>query len=93
MRINAYHHEIEVMAQRGGEVVTKEADGLTWYGLRFYTEPPIMHRPGDDDSGAITLWVPWTKKGGHDLKPLRKIANEILDMADEIDSQDETTDD
>lgn len=84
MRINVYHHEVEFMAGRGGNIEVKSAEGVDWYGVRFYTEAPIEHQPGDDDSSAITIWVPWTRRGGHDLSGLRKIAQELMDCCDEI---------
>jgi hypothetical protein len=85
MRINVYHHEIEWMAKRGGGLFTKSAEGNIWYGVRFYTEAPLEHEPGDDDSAAITLWAPWTRRRGADTTALRKIAQELLDACDEID--------
>lgn len=80
MRINLYHHEIPFMASRY-EFITKEADtGNTFHGLRFYTEPPLEHEPGDDDSSAVTFWVPWTKRGGHDVQDLRVVANLLAEF-------------
>lgn len=85
MRINIYHHEIPYMANRV-EHVEKVADtGNTFHGIRLYTEPPLEHEPGDDDSAAITLWVPWTKAGGHDTADLRKIGEHIITFCDEVD--------
>lgn len=84
MRLNLYHHEIPFMASRV-EHVRKVADtGNTFHGLRLYTEPPLEHEPGDDDSSAITLWVPWTKAGGHDVEDLRIIGNVILRFCAEV---------
>lgn len=83
MRINVYHHELDYMQRT--EIVRKKADtGTTFYGVRFYTEPPLMHQPGDDDSAAITLWVPWTKAQGHNTAPLRSIASALTRICDEI---------
>ena len=84
MRVNLYHHEDEFMANRS-VAVNKVADtGNEFYGLRMYTEPPLMHQPDDDDSAAITIWVPWTKRGGHDTTDLRRIGQNILDFCDSV---------
>lgn len=85
MRLNIYHHELPYMAKRN-EIVEKLVEDTrnTFYGVRFYTEPPFEHEPGDDDSAAITLWVPWTKRGGHDTADLRIIAMRLLKACDEI---------
>jgi hypothetical protein len=86
MRINIYDHDVEVMAERA-ELVTKiDAAGSEFHGIRFYTEPPRMHQPGDDDSAAITLWVPWNHGGGRDMSALRKIAAVILKYCDQVKS-------
>ena len=77
MRINVYDHELKFMAERW-ESVSKTADtGVTFHGIRFYTEAPLMHQPNDDDSSAITIWVPWTKELGRSTKELRQIAAAI----------------
>lgn len=84
MRINVYHHEAPYMATRY-EHVEKVADtGNTFHGLRMYTEPPLFHEPDDDDSSAITFWVPWTKKGGHDVSDLRQIAENLMMFCDDL---------
>lgn len=85
MRINVYHHELLKMAERGAEHVRKTADtGVVFHGVRFYTEAPLMHQPGDDDSSAITLWVPWTKKRGHDSRSLIVVAEQIINFSRSI---------
>ena len=67
------------------EVISKEIDGHQFTGLRFYLElpcivngkqysGPFMHRPGDDDSGAVTFW------GKQDL---REVLRKALTMLDE----------
>ena len=64
MRVNVYAEE---MTDRV-EIISKEIDGQTYTGVRFYLElpattpdgaqhkGPFMHRPGDDDSAAVTFW-------------------------------------
>ena len=80
MRINVYEEELTDHL----EIVTKDVDGKIFTGLRFYLELPVTkdgeqikgpfyHRPGDDDSSAVTLW------GGRGLKPLLAKAIAKLD--------------
>lgn len=85
-RINIYHHETEWMANRGAEIVTKVvADtGLTFYGVRFYTEDVREHEPGDDDSAAVTIWLPWSRADGHNVTILMSLAQDMIDAADGI---------
>lgn len=63
MRVNVYAEE---MTDRV-EVISKVVDGVAFTGLRIYLElpatvdgkqyqGPFMHRPGDDDSSAVTFW-------------------------------------
>ena len=64
MRINVYAEEIT----ENVELVKKTTVDGEFTGLRFYlylpvTQPngsqsqgPFIHRPGDDDSSAITFW-------------------------------------
>ena len=80
MRVNVYAEE---MTDRV-ELVAKEIEGHSYTGLRFYLElpatvngqqlqGPFMHRPGDDDSSAVTFW------GKQDLRVLLRKALTILD--------------
>ena len=80
MRVNIYAEE---MTERL-EIVTKEVDGNRFTALRFYLElpatvdgqqysGPFLHRPGDDDSSAITFW------GKRDLRVLLRKALAKLD--------------
>lgn len=83
MRINVYHHEIPFMASRVEHVTTMAADTEnTFHGLRMYTEPPLEHEPGDDDSSAITLWVSETDTGD-----LLAIARAIISFCSEVDGR------
>jgi hypothetical protein len=81
MRVNVYAEE---MTDRI-EIIGKEIDGHTFTGLRFYLElpstvngqqyqGPFMHRPGDDDSSAVTFW------GKRDLREVLKMALAQLDQ-------------
>lgn len=80
MRVNVYAEE---MTDRI-EIISKEIDGHQFTGLRFYLELPVtgangeqhqgpfMHRPGDDDSSAVTFW------GKRDMREvLRKALAEL----------------
>ena len=80
MRVNVYAEE---MTDRI-EIVSKEVNGETFTGLRFYLElpatvdgknyqGPFMHHPDDDDSSAVTFW------GKRDLAKIFYKASEILD--------------
>lgn len=84
MRINVYHHEIDTMVERAEWVSTTADTGNQFYGVRFPTEPPLMHQPGDDDSSAVTVWVPWTKSGGHDIGALRRLFTTGLELCSQI---------
>lgn len=86
MRVNVYHHEIAFMAERA-EHVTKTADTrTTFHGIRLPTEPPLPHQPNDDDSGAVTLWFPWSRTNGHDTHDMRRIAGFLLQVCDDMDA-------
>lgn len=81
MRVNVYAEE---MTNRV-EIISKEIDGQKFTGLRLYLElpctlpsgenvsGPFMHRPGDDDSSAVTFW------GKRDL---RTVLREMLTKLD-----------
>jgi len=80
MRVNIYAEE---MTDRL-EIIGKEIDGHTFTGLRFFLElpatvngqqyqGPFMHRPGDDDSSAVTFW------GKRDLRAMLRKALAMLD--------------
>lgn len=82
MRVNIYAEE---MTDRI-EIIAKEIEGDSFTGLRFYlylpttlpdgtqAQGPFIHRPGDDDSSAVTFW------GKRDL---RKVLRQALAMLDE----------
>lgn len=81
MRVNVYAEE---MTDRV-EIISKEIDGHVFTGLRLYLElpatvngeqhrGPFLHRPGDDDSSAVTFW------GKRDL---RAVLRKMLAMLDD----------
>ena len=64
MRINVYNEELTNRV----EIKQKKAEGTNYIGVRFYLELPVtvdgeqhkgpfMHKPGDDDSSAVTFWT------------------------------------
>jgi len=80
MRVNVYAEE---MTDRV-EIISKEIDCHEFTALRFYLElpatvgglqhkGPFVHRPGDDDSSAVTFW------GKQDMRPLLRKALDLLD--------------
>lgn len=81
MRINIYAEE---MTNRV-EIISKEVEGHKFTAIRFYLELPVtmpdgtnksgpfIHRPGDDDSSAVTFW------GKKDLRPMLVMAINLLD--------------
>jgi hypothetical protein len=88
MRINIYDHEIPFMANQTAEIVVKEAEGIEYYGIRFYTEEPRIHaNPEDNDAAAITLWVPHSKSKGTDTQHIENIAHQLLARCREINAK------
>lgn len=80
MRVNIYAEE---MTDRV-EIISKVVEGHEFKAVRFYLElpatvdgkqysGPFIHRPGDDDSSAVTFW------GKNDLRPLLRKALALLD--------------
>ena len=83
MRVNVYAEE---MTDRV-ELIRKTIDGNEFTAVRFYLElpctigkngdtvrGPFIHRPGDDDSSAVTFWG---------KKDLRKMLQHAIDLLDE----------
>ncbi len=85
MRVNVYAEEMTNKI----EIVKKTTPDGDFTGLRFYLELPVtlpngygghtiyrgpfMHRPGDDDSAAVTFW------GKRDLRDVLRQALAMLD--------------
>lgn len=81
MRINVYAEELTDRV----EIVSKEIEGEVFTGVRFYLylpvtvdgkqhQGPFVHRPGDDDSSAVTFWG---------KRKLREALQRALDLLDE----------
>ena len=79
MRINVYGEELTDRVEHIKKVVNQEL----FHGIRLYlkSHPDLHHSVDDNDESAITLWVPWTRKGGHKVEQvvslLRKMADEL----------------
>lgn len=82
MRVNIYAEEMP--DQPRIEVIEKEIEGNSFTALRIYLElpatvdgkqyqGPFIHRPGDDDSAAVTFW------GKRDLRKTLVAAIQALD--------------
>lgn len=87
MRVNVYGEELT----HDGELVSKDVTDnefgtRTFYGLRMYLESPaaLHHSKEDDDRSAITIWVPWTKKKGHNKVAVKHILEELAKLVDVI---------
>jgi len=81
MSVNIYAEEMTDKI----EIISKTIDGHDFTGLRLYLElpatvngqqyqGPFLHRPGDDDSSAVTFW------GKRDL---RTVLHKMLSQLDE----------
>lgn len=55
MRVNVYAEEMTSEY----EIVTKEAEGNTFIGVRFYLLSPVSlhHTETDDDRSSVTFWT------------------------------------
>lgn len=93
MRVQVYAEEIT------GEtsLVTKEVlpTGVsslheTFYGVRMYLASPeeLHDDPNDDDRSAVTLWVPWTRMGGHNFQKIRETLFGLLHQLEVAEEQD-----
>lgn len=83
MRVNIYAEEMTNKVT----LITKNIEGEEYVAIRFwlylpvtidektgeFRKGPFIHRPGDDDSSAVTFW------GKRDLRPVLKKALELLD--------------
>lgn len=84
MRLNVYAEELTDRV----EVVSKSPDNHpneSFKGIRMYlASPDVLHSdPNDDDSSAITIWVPWTKAGGHRPDVVTNILYDMIDKLNE----------
>lgn len=84
MRINVYAEELTDRIEVISKAPPNHPD-VEFKGIRFYlASPDTLHSdPDDDDSSAITIWVPWTRRGGHDPS---LVVNLLRDMANELEA-------
>lgn len=84
MRINVYAEEltndIEIVRKSPANV-----PGETFCGVRMFLKSPdeLHDDPNDDDRSAITLWVPWTKAGGHRPQEVMRLLRSMADALDD----------
>ena len=84
MRINVYAEEltndIEIVRKSPANV-----PGETFRGIRMFLKSPdeLHDDPNDDDRSAITLWVPWTKAGGHRPQEVVWLLRKMADALDD----------
>lgn len=83
MRINVYAEELTTDI----EVVVKAPDNhpdVEFRGIRMYLDSPdTLHKdPDDDDRSAITIWVPWTRAGGHRPDVVTRLLRRMADRLD-----------
>lgn len=86
MRINCYAEELTERTELVTRTVTDLTFGTrTFYGIRVYlASPDVLHSgDDDDDTSAITFWVPWTRAGGHDFDLVERVLRRLLgDLGD-----------
>ena len=65
MRVNVYAEELT----SDFCVVTTEAEGKVFYGVRLFLEssPKLHFKPTDDDRSAVTIWARPGPDGLHKL--------------------------
>jgi hypothetical protein len=79
MRINVYAEELTTRV----EIIRKPVNQELFRGVRLYLASPdvLHHSPEDNDESAITIWIPWTRNGGHDFEfvasVLEKMAQQV----------------
>jgi hypothetical protein len=91
MRVNAYAEELTDRIEHVTKSMPMDDHGLggiTFHAVRLYLGFPFLHREDDDDSSAITVWVPWTRAEGHDfdrvISTLRGMARTLEIVRDEV---------
>lgn len=80
MRINVYAEELTDEVEIVTKDVTDERFGeRTFYGLRVYLKsPPELHaHRDDDDRSAITFWIAWTRKEGHNPRVMHELLKNL----------------
>lgn len=88
MRVNVYGEELQERTEpvKLSRPLESPAQGRVFFGVRaFLDSPDSLHRTEtDDDSSAVTFWVPWTSATGHDFAKLRRILESMLGDLNEL---------
>lgn len=87
MRINVYAEELTNELVITSKTVDEGTEmERTFYGLRWFqkSSDALHYSPEDDDRQAITFWIPWSKKSGHDAEWLAAVLYEGATMLREI---------
>lgn len=89
MRVNVYAEEVTEEATFVKKNVSDAKFGdRSFYGVRIYLHSPdqLHDDDEDDDRSAVTFFVPWTRKSGHDFAKVRRALNHMLTALDEAES-------
>lgn len=84
VRINVYAEELTpdvVIVRKAPE----NHPDVEFRGVRMYLASPTELHDGedDDDRSAITMWVPWTRRGGHRPDVVSSLLRMMADSLDE----------
>jgi len=86
MRINVYAEELTDEIELASKTVDAGTDQeRVFYGLRWFqhSSDKLHYSEDDDDRQAITVWVPWRRKSGHQIE---FVADTLRRMADLVES-------
>lgn len=83
MRINVYAEELTTDVVIIRKAPENHPD-VEFRGVRMYLASPAELHDGadDDDRSAITVWVPWTRKGGHKPDVVTALLRKMADALD-----------
>jgi hypothetical protein len=81
MRVNVYDHELTSRVERVEQ--TAPNTDKKFIGIRFYIGPTIMHEENDDDSAAVTFWVPAVTDDAAQYK-LFNVLTEAVELASSV---------
>lgn len=84
MRINIYGEELTRRVEVKTTTITEPDNEFKLFGIRLYLGFPFLHRTGDDDTSAVTLWVPKLNDGTHDVQLLEDALIGMLAAVQEI---------
>lgn len=64
----------------------RDEPGTVYWCLRFYLGPDVIHRPGDDDTSALNLFLPRKQDGRPDCVVMRTLLRNAITKTYEIES-------